>query len=120
MKLFIASVGVLVLAAGCASTPPPTAKAASTQAALQQARDEGAARSPEASTYLAKSQDEFARAQSDMHRGKNKDATARLMRSESDANLASALTREAKQKAATDAAEQRVRAMTPTLQPSGR
>ena len=120
MKLSICTVGLLACAVGCASTPPPTAKVASTQTAVQSARAEGAAGVPDAQPYLTKAEDQLGKAHGLMKKGDNDEAAALLTRAEADAQLATALTHEAKQNAATIAAEQRLRTMSPTLEPTSR
>lgn len=119
MKLPISTLGlVAALAVGCASTPVPATRLASTESAVQAAKSAGAERVPVASTHLTKAETDLGKAKSLITKGDNDDAATLLTRAEADASLAAALSREAQQKAATDAAVQRVRAMTPVSGPS--
>jgi hypothetical protein len=124
MKAFISTVGLLAAcaaAAGCASKPVPEARVAATQAAIQSARQVGADRSPAASKQLGSAEEQLNAARGRIKKGDNEEAEMLLTRAESDAALAAALAREARQKAATDAAMQRTRAVSaPMGQPSGR
>lgn len=123
MKLSISMLGVVAAwaAAACGSTPVPPARVASTETAVQSARQAGADRVPAANAELKRAEDELGKAKTLIGEGDNKEAEAMLMRAESDAALAAALTREAQQKAVTEAAMQRVRSMsTPMLEPSSR
>jgi hypothetical protein len=111
---------VTACAAGCASTPAPTAQVASTEMALATARDSGADGVPDAHTSYAIAQHELQQAKALMARGDNDEAADLLTRAEADAALSAALARESQQRAAADAAIQRVRAMAPAAPPSGR
>jgi hypothetical protein len=124
MKLPISTLAIMAAcAAGCASTPVPTAQVASTETAVQSARAAGASGVPQASSHLTDAESELGKAKNLINSGDNDQAGPLLTRAEADANLAAALSREAQQKASTDAAIQRVRTMstpTPMSEPSGR
>ena len=124
MKRHSLTLGVVVacaLAGGCASTPVPEAQVASTQEAVQSARQAGADRVPEANKHLTMAEDQLAKARTHISKGDNDDALPLLTRAEYDAALAAALSREAQQKAATEAVIVRVQSVSaPMKQPSGR
>jgi hypothetical protein len=120
MKLVISTVGLVVAcAAGCASTPVPKAQVASTENAVESARSAGAERVPEASQHMRMADEHLREANNFIKRGDNDKAEGMLRRAEADAALASSLTQEARQKAATDAAIERVRAASESGAPSG-
>jgi hypothetical protein len=102
---------VAACAVGCASTPIPSSRVASVETAVRAARDGGAERVPAAKTPLNSAEGQLGEAKNLISKGDNDEASAKLTRAELDAALASALTREAQQTAATQAAYQRVRAM---------
>ena len=108
MKPIIPIITFLAACAGCASTPVPDARVASTESAVQSARAAGADRVPEANQHLRMADDELGKARGFIQNGDNDKATAMLRRAESDANLAAALSRETKQKMMTAAAMQQL------------
>jgi len=86
---------LLTAAAGCAaSAPPPTARVASTEAAIRGAREVGAESVPRASLYVKLSQEQVTKARSAMANDDNIGADLLLQRAQADAELALALTRE--------------------------
>lgn len=105
---------VLAVAVGCASAPVPTARMTSTEQAVQSARGAGAETVPDADAYLTRAESQLADARQLVDEGENEEAAELLMRAEADAQLAAALSREAQQRAATDASMQRVRSMQET------
>jgi hypothetical protein len=122
MKLVITTVGfVAACAAGCASTPVPNAKVASTESTVQSARTAtaGAGSVPEADQHLRRADDELAKARVLIRKGDNDEASAMLSRADADARLAAALSHEAQQRRATDSAVQRVISMPGQSAPAG-
>lgn len=107
----------LSVAVGCASAPVPTARMTSAEQAVQAARGAGAETAPNAEAYLTRAESQLADARQLVEEGENAEAAELLTRAEADAQLAAALSREAQQRAATDASMQRVRSMQST--PSG-
>jgi hypothetical protein len=105
MKRSISTLGlVAAFAAGCAATPVPSTRFASTEAAVQSARQAGADRIPDASKHLKMAEEQLGSARSlDRGHGKPEEVDAMLIRAKSDAALAAALAQEAKQKARTGA-----------------
>lgn len=97
--------GVFVLlvaplfAIGCGGAPPPTARMASSEAAIRAAREVGAQSDPKAAFHLKLAQEERDKAEAAMKDGKNEEAEGLLMRAEADAELALALARSAQMKA---------------------
>lgn len=112
MKGTISTAGlVAAFAIGCASTVPP-ARVASTETAVQAARDSGADNVPGANAHLKMAEQELAKAKS--LNGKDRDgAEALLTRADSDAALAAALTDEARQKASAESGTHPARAKQP-------
>jgi hypothetical protein len=94
---------------GCASRPLPTARVGSAEAAVRAAREVGADGVPVAAMHLRVAQDELARGHALVHDGEYEQAEWMLVRSEADAELALALAREARQRAAADEIAARVR-----------
>ena len=102
MNRTISTVGlVAAFAVGCGSSLPP-ARVASTETAVQSAREAGAERVPQADQHLKMAEDNLARAKTLNAKKDGDKAEAMLRRASADAALAAALTDEAKQtKAAT-------------------
>jgi len=90
-KLLAASV---LLAAGCASHPPPTDHLASAIAATRGAEEAGAPRVPGAALQLKLAQEQIAQARAMMEDGDNERADFMTLRAYNDAELALALARE--------------------------
>ena len=110
MKLSILTVGLAAaLAAACASKPLPTARVVASEAAVRSAAEMGAASTPEAALHLKMATDQLTKARGLINDGEYDKAEWLLVRSKSDAELAMALTREAKAKAAANEASGRVR-----------
>ncbi len=83
------------LALGCAgSYPIPTQPLADTESAERSATELGAGNQPRAQLFLQLSNEQLSRAKVAIQNGDNEKATALLMRSRSDAELAIALMRE--------------------------
>lgn len=79
---------------GCASAPPPTAKLASSTAAIRAAAELQANEIPEAQRHLKYAEDQAATARRLMAEGENERASWLLARSEADAEVAIALAKE--------------------------
>lgn len=91
------SILMLVFAgAACASFPPPTDTVASALAAMRGAEELGAESVPPASLQLQLAREELGRAQRLMADGKHERAHNMALRAAHDAEVAIALTREAK------------------------
>lgn len=103
-------------AAACASQPVPTARVASAEAAIRAANEIGAQNIPEAEMHLRVARDELGKARKLLKDGENEDATWLLARAESDAELAVAMAREARERAEAQAAINRVHSMSPRNQ----
>ncbi len=102
--------GVLVLAlgVGCGSAPPPTARLASSEAAIRAAREVGAQSDPKAALHLKLAEEQRQKAEALVKDGKNEEAEGLLMRAEADAELALALARSAAMKAEAEKAVEQV------------
>lgn len=86
---------LLTAGAGCAASAPlPTARMASTEAAIRSAREVGAESVPNASLHLKLSEEQVAKAKTAMANEDNIKADLMLQRAQADAELALALTRE--------------------------
>lgn len=90
---------LLLLGIGCGSSPPPTARLASTEAAIRGATEVGAQSDPKAALHLKLAQEGHDKAAALVKEEKNKEAEGLLMRAEADAELALALARSAQMKA---------------------
>jgi hypothetical protein len=110
---FAAMLGI----AGCASTPAPHAKVASSEAAIRAAQETGGGNVPQAALHLKLAEEQLQSAKALIRDNDNKRAEYVLMRAQADAELAIALTRaaaaNAKAGTAVDAARA-VRTGTPT------
>lgn len=100
--------GVFALSsAGCASAPPPTARYASSEAAIRAAQELNADATPAAQLHLKLARDQFGQAKRLMADGKNDRAEYLLMRAEADADVAVAIAKETQvRKRASDAIEE--------------
>ena len=85
---------VLALLGGCASTPVPAEKMASSQAAIRASEEAGAKQVPSAALHMQLAREQMEQAKQLIGKGKNDRAKSFLMRAEADAELALALTRE--------------------------
>ena len=84
----------VLLAAGCASHPPPTDQLASAIAATRGAEEAGAHQVPRASLQLKLAQEQIAQARAMMKEGENERADFMTLRAYNDAELALAMARE--------------------------
>lgn len=91
-----------LLIVGCGSAPPPTARLASSEAAIRGAREVGAPNEPKAALHLKLAEEQRQKAEALVKEGKNEEAEGLLMRAEADAELALALARSAQMKAEAD------------------
>jgi hypothetical protein len=78
-------------AAGCASSPPPNAKVASSEAAIRAAQEAGSKSVPQAALHLKLAEEQLQSARGLIHDNENERAEFVLMRSQADAELAIAL-----------------------------
>lgn len=85
---------VSVAAIGCASARPPTARIASTQAAIRSAEEIGAPSIPRAALHLKYARDQVAQANGLMREGEVERAEEVLIRAQIDAELALVLARQ--------------------------
>ena len=112
MKRALPGLGALflgvVLSAGCAGAPPPTAKVASSAAAIRAAKELQATDTPAAQLRLKYAQDEYDEAQKLIAAGDNEKAQRLLMRAEADAELALAIAKEVSSEKAAAAAQAEV------------
>lgn len=93
--------------AGCASSPPPTARYASSEAAIRAAQELNADATPAAQLHLKLARDQFGQAKRLMADGKNDRAEYLLMRAEADADVAIAVAKESQvRKRASEAIEE--------------
>ncbi len=98
--------GVLTTAlAGCASAPLQTEASTS---GIRAAEEVGAPKVPRAALHLQLAREELEQAKSLAAKGKDDEASSRLQRSEADAELAVALSREADEESEARAALERV------------
>lgn len=96
MKLVIVTGACLAaFAAACASAPPPTARLASSEAAVRAAEELRADNTPAAQLHLKLARDQLGEAKRLMANGDNERAEYVLLRAQSDADVAVALAREA-------------------------
>jgi hypothetical protein len=107
LKQFGAVTGLLVLsgASGCASSPEPTERLVSAQAAMRAAQEVGANGNPQAQLHAQLAREELARAKKLIEDGDNERAERLLQRATADAELAVAVTRESKSRNEAAAAE---------------
>jgi hypothetical protein len=100
MKRSTFALGVLLLgaavAAGCAGAPPPTARVASSAAAIRAAQELLAVEIPAAQLRLQFALDEYAAAEQHMAAGQHEKAARLFERAEADAELAVALAKQAR------------------------
>jgi hypothetical protein len=95
----------------CGSAPPPTAKLATTSAAIRTATELHANEIPAAQLHLKYAQDQEATAKKYMADGDNEKATWLLARSEADAEVAIAIAKEQTAQAQAAKAQQEVQAI---------
>jgi hypothetical protein len=89
---FVAGIGLMALA--CGSTPQPTERLASAQAAVRAAKEVGAKDVPQAQLHTQLAEEQVQQAQKMIEDGDNERAEMVLRRAQADAELAVALTRE--------------------------
>lgn len=86
----VSAIGVMAIA-GCASTPAPNAKMASSEAAIRAAQETGSGSVPQAALHLKLAEEQLQSAKGLIRDNDNKRAEYVLMRSQADAELAIAL-----------------------------
>jgi hypothetical protein len=112
MKQFVGCVFVLAaLSAGCGSYPAPTQKMVSAEAAVRAAQEVGAAKVPQAQLHVKLAQEQVDKAKALMQDGDNKRAEMMLIRAQSDAELALALSKEESAKTEAQTAMDQVKAL---------
>jgi hypothetical protein len=84
----------LAQAGACASSPEPTERLVSAQAAMRAAQEVGANSNPQAQLHAQLAREELARAKKLINDGDNERAERLLLRATADAELAVAVTRE--------------------------
>jgi len=103
--------------AGCASTPVPNTRVASSEAAIRAAQETGSGNIPQAALHLKLAEEQLQSAKTLIRDNDNKRAEYVLMRAQADAELAIALSRAASSNAKAGAAVDAARAVhtgTPT------
>jgi hypothetical protein len=95
----------------CASTPAPTQKAASSEAAVRTADEVGARDVPQAGLYLDNAQKELEHGKALMRAGQNHDAAQAFSMSQADAEVALALARETRTRVAAQETKARAQAL---------
>ena len=96
---------------GCASTPAPNAKVASSEAAIRAAQETGSRNVPQAALHLKLAEEQLQNAKALMRDNDNKRAEYVLMRAQADAELAIALSHVATSNAQAGAAVDTARAV---------
>lgn len=96
-------------ACACATAAVPAARVRSSEAAIRSARDAGAERVPEAAVHLELAQHQLAQARGFLEQREEKKASWMLARAQADAELAAALTHEARTRRAAEEIAARVR-----------
>lgn len=100
---FVAGIGLMALA--CGSTPQPTERLASAQAAVRAAKEVGAKDVPQAQLHTQLAEEQVQQAQKLIEDGDNERAEMVLRRAQADAELAVALSRENESQKQAQAAE---------------
>jgi Domain of unknown function (DUF4398) len=101
--LAIAATLIPIFAVGCGSYPAPTARMATSEAAVRAAHEVNADQDPQGALHMKMAQEEIDQAKQQITDGDNKRAEFTLLRADADGELAVALARESKAK--TDAAK---------------
>ncbi len=96
---------------GCASHPPPTERLTTTEAAVRGAQEVGATQVPRAALHLKLAQEQTEKAKRLMQDGYHKRAELTLKRAQADAELAIAISNEAKLTNEAQAAQAKVQQM---------
>jgi hypothetical protein len=104
--MFILAVVATAITLGCASAPLHSEASTS---GIRAAEEVGAAKVPQASLHLQLAKEELELAKGLSAKGEKKEAASMLLRSEADAELAVALSREDAEKSEARAALERVR-----------
>jgi hypothetical protein len=86
----VSAVGVMGIA-GCAGSPVPNAKMASSEAAIRAAQESGSRNVPQAALHLKLAEEQLATAKNLIRDNENKRAEYMLMRTQADAELAISL-----------------------------
>ena len=94
-QLAATCLAALMLAVGCASTPPPTERMTTAQASVKASRTLGAENVPRADLHLRIAEDELAKAKRLIDDDEMELADLMLQRANADAQLSLAYTREA-------------------------
>jgi PBP1b-binding outer membrane lipoprotein LpoB len=111
MRHILGFVVSALFVAGCGSSPAPTERVASAEAAIRGAQEVGATNVPSASLSLKLAQEEVQKAKQLMQDGDNKRAALLLMRAQADAELALAQARESQAQAEAQTAVDQVKAL---------
>jgi hypothetical protein len=107
IQLFAMAIVVGAIAAGCASTPPLRTEPSTS--GIRAAEEVGASKVPRAALHLQLAKEELERAKGLAAKGEKQEGASMLMRAESDAELAVALSKEDTEKSEAVAAMTRVR-----------
>jgi len=111
MRHILGFVVSALFVAGCGSSPAPTERVASAEAAIRGAQEVGASNVPAASLSLKLAQEEVQKAKQLMQDGDNRRAALLMMRAQADADLALAQARESQAQAEAQAAVDQVKAL---------
>ncbi len=110
--------GLAVALTACGSSPMPTARAASSEAAVRSAHEVGASAIPEAALHVRMAEDQLRTANKLIKDGEAEKADLFLRRSQADAELAIGITRATKAKQASDAAQSKLQSIGTGAQPA--
>jgi hypothetical protein len=111
MSRFGTAALMAILGTACASTfPAPYDKLATSEAAVKSATDMGAKDVPQAASYLEMAQNELDQGKGLIRKGDNRDARDALLKSQADADVATAAARENKTRVAANEAKSRLEA----------
>jgi hypothetical protein len=105
----LAAISILALGAGCATYPKPIDSLAASEASVRAAQEVGAQKVPPAALQYELASEELGRAQMLLKDGENEKANGWLLRARADAELAIALTKEAKAQTDAQAAQQQLK-----------
>jgi hypothetical protein len=103
-----ARLSILALAAGCGASAPPTLQQSKTQSAIRGAEVAGAEDTPKAKLHLKMAKDHLANAEQLISEEEYDDAALVLRRAEADAELAIALSKEARARERAEDLQQKV------------
>lgn len=110
--------GLAVALTACGSSPMPTARAASSEAAVRSAHEVGADAVPEAALHVRMAEDQLRTGHKLIKDGEAEKADLVLRRSQADAELAIGITRATKAKASSDAAQSKLQTIGAGAQPA--